>query len=64
MRLLLDGKYIRLPVKNIFYLNLHKRDFKVVALVNIFCVQTILKDKPLTQWAFSVYEYKAVAIHK
>jgi hypothetical protein len=48
MQPLLDGKYIKIPVKNIFYLNLHKRDFKVAALVGIFSVQTILKDKPLT----------------
>jgi hypothetical protein len=47
MQPLLDGKYIRLPVKNIFYLNLHKRDFKVPAPVSIFSVQTILKDKAL-----------------
>jgi hypothetical protein len=43
---LLNGKYIRLPVKIIFYLNLHKMDFKVPALIGIFSVQTILKDKP------------------
>jgi hypothetical protein len=45
MHSLLNGKYIRLPVKNIFYLNLYKRDF------GIFIVQTILKDKPLTIYA-------------
>jgi hypothetical protein len=30
-------------------------DFKVLALIGIFFVQTILKDKPLTSYAFSVY---------
>jgi hypothetical protein len=48
MHSLLNGKYIRLPIKNIFYLNLHKRDFKVPALNSIFFVHTTLKDKPLT----------------
>jgi hypothetical protein len=36
MHSLLNGIYIRLPVKIIFYLNLHKRDFKVSALIGIF----------------------------
>jgi hypothetical protein len=40
MQPLLDGKYIRLAVKNIFYF--------LLLLVGIFSVQTILKDKPLT----------------
>jgi hypothetical protein len=48
MQSLLYGKYIRLPVKNIFYLNLYKRDFKVPALIGICSVQTILKDKAFT----------------
>jgi hypothetical protein len=54
---LLTGKYIRLPVKNILYLNLHKKDFKVSALIGIFFVQTVLKDKSLASYAFSVYVY-------
>jgi hypothetical protein len=67
MKPLLDGKYIRLPVKNSFYLNLHKRDFKVPALVRIFSVQTILKDKPFTLMSIfcvCIHEYKAFALHK
>jgi hypothetical protein len=57
MHSLLNGKYIRLPVKNTFCLNLHKRDFKVSALIGICFVQIILKDKPLTSYAFSGYVY-------